>query len=174
MASRSRLHTKQKLIYLFCSVVEKPFFLLLFWDFSLLISLFLFLNNMQKVEVPFTMINFPKQNGNTLGWGGRGKGDKRKPAGLQLHDDIKICVDPQIQRRFGLFPNVIFLSHNFILTICIASPTWFFYKIQKHSVKPNQAISFSVFPRISTGAPFYNFGWKERRLLEGGRLLRNY
>ena len=62
MASRSRLHTKQKLISLFFSVVEKPFFLLLFWDFSLLISLFLFLNNMQKGEVQFMMRNFLKQN----------------------------------------------------------------------------------------------------------------
>ena len=109
-----------------------------------------------------------------LGEGGGGKGISESRLVHILHDDIKICVDPQIQRRLGLFPNVIFLSHNFILTICIASPTWFLNKIQKHSVKPNQAISFCVFPRISTGALFCNFGWKERRLLERGRLLRNY
>ena len=34
-----------------------------------------------------------------------------------LHDDTKICVDPQIQRSLGLFANVVFLSQNFILTI---------------------------------------------------------
>ena len=66
MASRSRLHANQKLVSLFSSVVEKPFFLLLFRDFSFLISLFLFLNNMQKVEVQFTMRNFPKKNGRKI------------------------------------------------------------------------------------------------------------
>ena len=55
--------------------------------------------------------------------GGGGKGISESRVVHILHDDIKICVDPQIQRRLGLFPNVIFLSHNFILTICIASPT---------------------------------------------------
>ena len=40
-----------------------------------------------------------------------------------LHDDIKICVVPQIQRSHGRFANVIFLSQNFILTSCITSPT---------------------------------------------------
>ena len=40
-----------------------------------------------------------------------------------LHDDIKICVVPQIQRSHGRFANVIFLSENFILTSCITSPT---------------------------------------------------
>ena len=66
MASRSRLHTNQKLISLFFSVVEKPFFLLLFLDFSSLISLFLFLNNVQKGEVQFMMRNFLKQNGRKI------------------------------------------------------------------------------------------------------------
>ena len=36
------------------------------------------------------------------------------------------CLD---QQSLGLFANVIFLSQNFILTICIASPTWFLIKI---------------------------------------------
>ena len=63
-----------------------------------------------------------------LGEGGGGKGISKSRLVHILHDDIKICVDPQIQRRLGLFPNVTFLSHNFILTICIASPTWFFIK----------------------------------------------
>ena len=63
-----------------------------------------------------------------LGEGGGGKGISESRLVHILHDDIKICVDPQIQRRLGLFPNVIFLSHNFILTICIASPTWLFIK----------------------------------------------
>ena len=58
-----------------------------------------------------------------LSEGGGGKGISESRLVHILHDDIKICVDPQIQRRLGLFPNVIFLSHNFILTIYIASPT---------------------------------------------------
>ena len=44
----SRLHSNQKLVSLFFSVAEKTFFPLLFWDFLLLISLFLFLNDMQS------------------------------------------------------------------------------------------------------------------------------
>ena len=35
------------------------------------------------------------------------------------------CLD---QQSLGLFANVIFLSQNFILTISIASPTWFLIK----------------------------------------------
>ena len=72
MASRSRLHTNQKLISLFFSVVEKPFFLLLFLDFSLLISLFLFLNNMQKGEVQYMMRNLLKQNSRKIEFFPRG------------------------------------------------------------------------------------------------------
>ena len=44
----SRLHSNQELVSLFFSVAEKTFFPLLFWDFLLLISLFLFLNDMQS------------------------------------------------------------------------------------------------------------------------------
>ena len=48
MPGRSRLHSNQKLVSLFFSVAEKTIFPLLFWDFLLLISLFLFLNDMQS------------------------------------------------------------------------------------------------------------------------------
>ena len=63
MPGRSRLHTNQKLVSLFFSVGEKTFSPYFFWDFSLLITLFLFLNNMQKVEIQIKIRNFPKQNG---------------------------------------------------------------------------------------------------------------
>ena len=42
MPGRSRLHTNQKLVSLLFSVVEKPFFRLLFGDFSSLIPPFQF------------------------------------------------------------------------------------------------------------------------------------
>ena len=51
MPGRSRLHTNQELVSLFFSVDEKTFSPLLFWDFSLLITLFLFLNNMQMWSI---------------------------------------------------------------------------------------------------------------------------
>ena len=47
----------------------------------------------------------------------RGEGISESQLVHILHDDTKICVDPQIQRSLGLFANVIFLSQNFILTI---------------------------------------------------------
>ena len=47
----------------------------------------------------------------------RGEGISESRLVRILHDDTKICVDPQIQRSLGLFANVIFLSQNFILTI---------------------------------------------------------
>ena len=52
-----------------------------------------------------------------LGKGGGGEGISESRLVHILHDDTKICVDPQIQRSLGLFANVIFLSQNFILTI---------------------------------------------------------
>ena len=52
-----------------------------------------------------------------LGEGGGGEGISESRLVHILHDDTKICVDPQIQRSLGLFANVIFLSQNFILTI---------------------------------------------------------
>ena len=52
-----------------------------------------------------------------LGEGGGGEGINEGRLVHILHDDTKICVDPQIQRSLGLFANVIFLSQNFILTI---------------------------------------------------------
>ena len=39
-----------------------------------------------------------------------------------------VCAAPQILRILGLFLNVIFVSESFIVTICIASPTWFLIK----------------------------------------------
>ena len=52
-----------------------------------------------------------------LGEGGGREGISESRLVHILHDDTKICVDPQIQRNLGLFANVIFLSQNFILTI---------------------------------------------------------
>ena len=44
------------------------------------------------------------------------------------------CLD---QQSLGLFANVIFLSQNFILTISIASPTWFLIKnLPSNLIKP--------------------------------------
>ena len=80
-----------------------------------------------------------------LGEGGGGKGISESRLVHILHDDIKICVDPQIQRRLGLFPNVIFLSHNFILTICIASPTWFFIKYKNNPLNLIKQSHFAYF-----------------------------
>ena len=57
-----------------------------------------------------------------VGEEGGGKGISESRLVHILHYDTKISVDPQIQRNLGLFANVIFLSQNFILTICIASP----------------------------------------------------
>ena len=105
--------------------------------------------------------------------GGRGgeEGDKRNRLVHIQQDHIKICVVPQIQKSLGLFSNVIFLSQNFILTSCIANLTWF---LAKKSL-PYQSILFNGFPRtVIAQAPIYNFSWKEGRLLEEGRLLRNY
>ena len=48
-----------------------------------------------------------------------------------LHNNIRICVVPQIQRSLGPFANVIFQSQNFILTSCSTSPTWFLIKKKK-------------------------------------------
>ena len=107
-----------------------------------------------------------------LGEGGGGKGISESRLVHILHNDTKICVDPQIQRSLGLFANVIFLSQNFILTIMMHRESHLILNFKKPSVKPDQVISFDAFPRISTGALFYNFGWEEGRLLEGGHLIK--
>ena len=60
MPGRSRLHTSQKLVFLFFSVVEKPFFFLLFLRLFITdIPVFIFII-MQKVEVKFTKQNAEK------------------------------------------------------------------------------------------------------------------
>ena len=60
MPGRSCLHTNQKLVFLFFSVVEKPFFSLLFLRLFITdIAVFIFII-MQKVEVKFTKQNAEK------------------------------------------------------------------------------------------------------------------
>ena len=60
MPGRSCLHTNQKLVFLFFSVVEKPFFSLLFLRLFITdIAVFIFII-MQKVEVKFTKKNAEK------------------------------------------------------------------------------------------------------------------
>ena len=60
MRGRSRLHTNQKLVFLFFSVVEKPFFSLLFLRLFITdIAVFIFIV-MQKVEVKFKKQNAEK------------------------------------------------------------------------------------------------------------------
>ena len=60
MPGRSCLHTNQKLVFLFFSVVEKPFFSLLFLRLFITdIAVFIFII-MHKVEVKFTKQNAEK------------------------------------------------------------------------------------------------------------------
>ena len=82
---------------------------------------------------------------------------------------LKICVVPQIQRSHGLFANVIFLSHNFILTSCITSPTWFLIKKNLSSNLNNQFYSPHFLDQspgrlIKVSAERSGANWKEGTL----------
>ena len=75
----------------------------------------------------------PKIEDDSIGGEGGGGGRRGREISESrlvhiLHNNIRICVVPQIQRRLRPFANVIFQSQNFILTSCSTSPTWFLIK----------------------------------------------
>ena len=70
----------------------------------------------------------PKIEDDSIGGERRGREISESRLVHILHNNIRICVVPQIQRSLGPFANVIFQSQNFILTSCSTSPTWFLIK----------------------------------------------
>ena len=78
-----------------------------------------------------------------------------------LHDGIKISVNLKI---LELFVNVIFVSNNFIVT-SNTSPSWFPIR---NPFRQSQVTN----PGIIAPGAYWNFCWKEGRLLEGGCLLK--
>ena len=79
----------------------------------------------------------------------------------------------QILRILGLFFNVIFVSESFIVTICVASPTWFLRK-KLSSNFVNQLYSTHFLQQLPGHSPKISAEKSDAYWKEGGNKREAY